>query len=92
MDLLRYDASRPQWLRVSTYPPSLSHVLLELGCMGALLSGSYALDRRYQRRAFLDLPGRAIPKPRVRRRRAPSRRQLSTCASARIGYKSHVER
>ena len=48
MGLLRDSADFVQWLHVSKYPPSLTYVTLELGCMALMLSGLYAINRRYQ--------------------------------------------
>ena len=56
MGLLRDSAELAQWLHVSKYPPSLSYVTLELGCMALLLSALYRLNRRYQQQP------RALPR------------------------------
>lgn len=48
MGLLRDSGDFVQWLHVSKYPPSLTYVTLELGCMALMLSLLYAIDRRYQ--------------------------------------------
>lgn len=57
MGLLRDDGAFLQWLHVSKYPPSLTYVLLELGCMAVLLSLLYWWNRSYQ------VQGRALPPP-----------------------------
>lgn len=57
MGLLRDSGELVHWLHVSKYPPSLSYVTLELGCMALALSGLYALNRRFQ------LRGGTLPRP-----------------------------
>jgi uncharacterized membrane protein len=57
MGLLRDNGDIAHWLHVSKYPPSLSYVTLELGCMALILSLLYGMDRRYQRH------GGALPGP-----------------------------
>lgn len=57
MGLLRDNIELVQWLHVSKYPPSLTYVTLELGCMALCLSALYALNRRYE------LQGSALPRP-----------------------------
>ena len=44
LSLPRLDGSVMEWLRVSKYPPSLSYVALELGCMALLLSCFFRLQ------------------------------------------------
>ena len=44
LSLLRLDGSLVEWLRVSKYPPSLSYVALELGCMALLLALFFRLQ------------------------------------------------
>jgi uncharacterized membrane protein len=56
MGLLRDDASLAHWLHVSKYPPSLTYICLELGCMALILSLLYRVNRRYELQA-LPLPG-----------------------------------
>jgi uncharacterized membrane protein len=55
MDLLRDNGDFLQWLHVSKYPPSLTYVTLELGCMALCLSALYRVNRRYE------LQGAALP-------------------------------
>lgn len=57
MGLLREGGDLLQWLHVSKYPPSLTYVLLELGCMALVLSLLFRINRSYQQQ------GSALPPP-----------------------------